>query len=130
MEIMGLKVKSNRGENDPLTFKVDDTDGDGVCEVSVKLVFEGGDEPEVPEYEFLINLTVEGGEAAVKAQYTGAEGRQTVDLVEGPNYISGITAGLMNRRGVTVFASDAEGYVMARTFYYVRGAKERVVGQK
>ena len=26
VEIMGLKVKSNRGENDPLTFKVDDMD--------------------------------------------------------------------------------------------------------
>ena len=26
VEIMGLKVKSDRGENDPLTFKVDDMD--------------------------------------------------------------------------------------------------------
>lgn len=26
VEIMGLKVKSNRNENDPLTFKVDDMD--------------------------------------------------------------------------------------------------------
>ena len=26
VKIMGLKVKSNRGENDPLTFKVDDMD--------------------------------------------------------------------------------------------------------
>ena len=98
------------------TFMVNDTDGDGVYEASVKLVFEGGDEPEVPEYEFLINLNVEGGEADVKAQYTGAEGRQTVDLVEGPNYISGITAGLMNRRGVTILASDAEGYVIKEIY--------------
>lgn len=97
------------------TFMVNDTDGDGVYEASVKLVFEGGDEPEVPEYEFLINLTVEGGEADVEAQYTGAEGRQTVDLVEGPNYISGIKAGLMGR-GVTVFASDAEGYVIKEIY--------------
>ena len=88
----------------------------GVFEADLELVFEGGDEPEVPEYEFLINLTVEGGEADVEAQYTGAEGRQTVDLVEGPNYISGITAGLMNRRGVTVFASDAEGYVIKEIY--------------
>ena len=57
----------------------------GVFEADLELVFEGGDEPEVPEYEFLINLTVEGGEADVEAQYTGAEGRQTVDLVKRPN---------------------------------------------
>ena len=89
-------------------------DANGVYEADLTLVF-GESEPE-PEYDFLINLTVEGGEADVEAQYTGAEGRQTVDLVEGPNYISGIKAGLMNRRGVTVFASDAEGYVIKEIY--------------
>ena len=87
---------------------------DGNYTSTLKLFFEGG--ASEPEYDFLINLTVEGGEADVEAQYTGAEGRQTVDLVEGPNYISGITAGLMNRRGVTVFASDAEGYVIKEIY--------------
>ena len=87
---------------------------DGNYTSTLKLFFEGA--ASEPEYDFLINLTVEGGEADVEAQYTGAEGRQTVDLVEGPNYISGIKAGLMNRRGVTVFASDAEGYVIKEIY--------------
>ena len=109
-----MQSYANSGGN-RATFKIY-PDEFGVFEADLELVFEGGDEPEVPEYEFLINLTVEGGEADVEAQYTGAEGRQTVDLVEGPNYISGITAGLMNRRGVTVFASDAEGYVIKEIY--------------
>lgn len=88
----------------------------GGYDATVTLVF-GESEPE-PEYDFLINLTVEGGEAAVKAQYTDANaGRQTIDLVEGENYISNVAPGLIgNKRSVTIMTYEVDGYTIKEVY--------------
>lgn len=90
--------------------------GGAGASASLKLVFEES-EPE-PAYDFLINLAVEGGEAAVKAQYTDADaGRQTIDLVEGENYISNVAPGLIgNKRSVTIMTDEVDGYTIKEVY--------------
>lgn len=89
---------------------------DGNYTSTLKLFFEGG--ASEPEYDFLINVAVEGGEAAVKAQYTDADaGRQTIDLVEGENYISNVAPGLIgNKRSVTIMTDEVDGYTIKEVY--------------
>lgn len=90
---------------------------------SLKLVFEGGEEPsepEVPEeYDMAINLTVEGGEAEVSYWYYKAEPldeKQEGVLAAGMNYLDNMWNSTSNHYHIYLAATAADGYAVKEVY--------------
>lgn len=90
---------------------------------SLKLVFEGGEEPsepEVPEeYDMAINLTVEGGEAEVSYWYYKADPldeKQEGVLAAGMNYLDNMWNSTSNHYHIYLAATAADGYAVKEVY--------------
>lgn len=90
---------------------------------SLKLVFEGGEEPsepEVPEeYDMAINLTVEGGEAEVSYWYYKAEPleeKQEGVLAAGMNYLDNMWNSTSNHYQINLTVTAADGYAVKEVY--------------
>lgn len=94
-----------------------------VAQGSLKLVFEGGEEPsepEVPEeYDMAINLTVEGGEAEVSYWYYKADPldkKQEGVLAAGMNYLDNMWNSTSNHYHIYLAATAADGYAVKEVY--------------
>ena len=90
---------------------------------SLKLVFDGGEEPsepEVPEeYDMAINLTVEGGEAEVSYWYYMADPlneKQEGVLAAGMNYLDNMWNSTSNHYHIYLAATAADGYAVKEVY--------------
>lgn len=90
---------------------------------SLKLVFEGGEEPsepEVPEeYDMAINLTVEGGEAEVSYWYYKAEPldeKQEGVLAAGMNYLDNMWNSSSYHYHIYLSVTPADGYAIKEVY--------------
>lgn len=90
---------------------------------SLKLVFEGGEEPsepEVPEdYDMAINLTVEGGEAEVSYWYYKADPldeKQEGVLAAGMNYLDNMYTSTFSHYQINLAVTAADGYAVKEVY--------------
>lgn len=94
-----------------------------VAQGSLKLVFDGGEEPsepEVPEeYDMAINLTVEGGEAEVSYWYYKADPldeKQEGVLAAGMNYLDNMWNSTSNHYHIYLAVTAADGYAVKEVY--------------
>lgn len=107
-------------ENGKTSFKIPEDTKAG----SLKLVFEGGEEPEEPEepvedYDMAINVTVEGGETEVGYWYWKADPLEEMQegvLEAGMNYLNNMWNSSSYHYHIYLSVTPADGYAIKEVY--------------